>query len=186
MPQILTCSNQRDEGSIFQPLRVRWMWPKYQAQVIDLVRMLRTQNTPNEHEIQKVILTHLDLKGGIGVVALMNDRVVGYMLYQMKAPYVLLRDVGVVPHYQHRGIGTRVITKLKERLSAQGQYQYLVTTVPESNLPLLHFLVNPNRGFRAQGIVQDFYPSHHDAAIVMVHTHPGATLPFTASLVTKP
>jgi len=82
----------------------------------------------------------------IGMVAEYDDRVIGFVIYELHKNRIHVLNFAVDANYRRRGVGSRMVAKLITKLSSQRRYAILVE-VRETNLPgQLFFREN---GFRA-------------------------------------
>ena len=79
----------------------------------------------------------------IGLVAVVDDRVAGYVVYSLHSSRIELLNLAVAPWHQREGIGTGLVAKLVAKLSAQRR-RYIQAKVRETNLAAQLF-------FRANG-----------------------------------
>ena len=69
----------------------------------------------------------------IGMVVEYNNRVVGFMLYDLNKEDIRLLRLAVLPKYLRRGIGTKMIDKLKTKLNPDRRHT-LIINVPDNLL----------------------------------------------------
>jgi len=90
----------------------------------------------------------------IGMVAEVDDLVVGYMVYDLQAGSIEVINLAVHPAYRLAGVGTAMLDKVKSKLTFQRRRR-VVCRVCEDNLPA-HLWLRKN-GFRAIGVDRAFY-----------------------------
>jgi ribosomal-protein-alanine N-acetyltransferase len=114
---------------------------------------------------EPTLMRHMRERNIIGMVAETDDRVVGYMVYELSAERFSLIRFGVAPAWRHRGIGSQMIERLVGKLSTHRRRE-IVCTVNERDLPLLLFL--KRMAFTATGIERDYFDDGD--GIVMTYT----------------
>ena len=72
-----------------------------------------------------------------------QDRVVGFILYELHKKHIIVIDMVVDKKMQNTEIGTQMINKLKNKLSDNRRHK-IVMTVPEHNLACHMFLKKNN------------------------------------------
>lgn len=100
----------------------------------------------------------------IGMVAEHDDRVVGFMIYELTKNRIQVLNFATAAEYRRRGVGTQMIAKLIGKLSAQRRTR-VTLEVRETNLPAqLFFRTN---GFRAVSVLRSFYEDTPEDAYLM-------------------
>ncbi len=107
----------------------------------------------------------------MGMVALIEDRVVGQMIYELHRTRLHLLNFAVLPAMQRRGVGRGLIDKLKRGLSPKRRTR-IVTDVRESNLDAQLFF--RAMGFRAVDVLRDFYEDTTEDAFLFQYRLPNA------------
>jgi ribosomal-protein-alanine N-acetyltransferase len=113
----------------------------------DFVRCLRTRNC-------------------IGMVAEHDERVVGFMIYELDKVRLGVLNLAVAAAYRRRGVGSQMAEKLIDKLSTQRR-THAMLEVRETNLAAQKFFYAA--GFRAEKILRDFYEDTPEDAYVMVY-----------------
>lgn len=146
-------------------VRVRWMIQRDMPEVLaieaesfefpwseeDFVRCLRQRNC-------------------IGMVAECEDRVVGYMVYELHNTRIHVLNFAVASDCRRRGVGSQMIAKLVSKLSLQYR-QAIVMEVRETNLAAQSFF--RANGFRAVSVLRSFYKDTPEDAYLMAFIHGG-------------
>lgn len=96
----------------------------------------------------------LNKKNTNGFVATEEDRILGYLIYEIRKDCYSVYEMCVLPPYRRRGIGMDLLGKMKEKLSCEGG-RPIVADARESTTDAHHFLAAA--GFRATGIHRDFF-----------------------------
>ncbi len=100
------------------------------------------------------------LGSDIFLLAEVDEKVVGYIMGDIRGEYGLLVSIAVLPDFRREGIGTRLIDELIERMDVPS----LRLTLRPHNRGAFDFY--KNMGFRYVGVIKDYY-KNDDNAIVM-------------------
>jgi len=104
----------------------------------------------------------------IGMVAEQEDRVVGFMIYELHKTRLHLLNLAVSKDYRRRGVGAQMLAKLTAKLSTQRRTRILLE-VRETNLPAQVFF--RTQGFRAVSVLRDFYDDTTEDAYLMQYRY---------------
>jgi ribosomal-protein-alanine N-acetyltransferase len=104
----------------------------------------------------------------IGMVAELEERVVGFMIYELHKTRLHILNFSVHASYQRRRVGTAMVNKLIGKLSAQRRTRIMLE-IRETNLAAQLFFRNAN--FRAISVLRDFYDDTTEDAYLMVYRH---------------
>ena len=104
----------------------------------------------------------------IGMVAEHDDRVVGFMIYELNKSRVQILNFAAAADYRRLGVGTQMVTKLIGKLSAQRRNR-ITLEVRETNLPAQLFF--RNCGFRAVSVLREFYEDTPEDAYLMQYRY---------------
>jgi ribosomal-protein-alanine N-acetyltransferase len=96
----------------------------------------------------------LKQRNSIGMVAVYDNRVVGFVIYELHKTRIHVLNFAVANDFKRRGVGSQMIAKLLGKLSPQRRTR-IVLEVRESNLPAQLFF--RAMGFEAVRILRDFY-----------------------------
>lgn len=146
-----------------QRVHIRWMIRRDMAEVLeietegfefpwcedDFIRCLRQRNC-------------------IGMVAEHNDRVVGFMIYELHKTRLHLLNFAVGRSVRRQGVGTQMLSKLVAKLSSQRRTRILLE-VRETNVPAQLFF--RAMSFRAVSVLRDFYDDTTEDAYLMQHRY---------------
>jgi len=144
-------------------IHIRWMIRRDMAEVIaietesfefpwsedDFIRCLRQRNC-------------------IGMVAEMDDQVVGFMIYELHKNRLHILNFAVAERFRRMGIGTQMVAKLAGKLSDQRRNRILLE-IRETNLPAQLFF--RQNGFRAVSVLHEFYEDTPEDAYLMQFRH---------------
>jgi ribosomal-protein-alanine N-acetyltransferase len=145
---------QQDVG-----FHVRWMIRRDMADVLQ-IETDAFEFTWSEEEFVRC----LRQRNCIGMVAEWDDKIVGYMIYELHKNRLHILNFAVAPQFRRRGVGARMTTKLVAKLTAQRRSRILLE-VRETNLAAQLFF--RNQGFRAVSVLRDFYEDTTEDAYVM-------------------
>jgi ribosomal-protein-alanine N-acetyltransferase len=110
----------------------------------------------------------LRIRNCIGMVAERDDRVVGFMIYELHPQRLHVLNFAVAEDWQRRGVGRSMIEKLQSKLSVDRRNRIMLE-VRETNLDAqLFFKV---MGFKATKILRDFYDDTTEDAYLMEHRY---------------
>ena len=100
----------------------------------------------------------------IGMVAEYDERVVGFMIYELHKNQLHVLNFAVRPDVRRRGVGRQMVSKLVGKLSQQRRNRILLET-RETNLAAQVFF--RNLGFMATSVLRDYYDDTTEDAYVM-------------------
>lgn len=113
----------------------------------------------------------------IGMVAEQDERVVGFMIYELHKARLHVLNFAVAPQYRRLGVGKQMLAKLANKLSNQRRSRILLE-VRETNLAAQLFF--RKSGFRAVSVLRDYYEDTTEDAYLMEFRHQSeATEAFT-------
>ncbi len=104
----------------------------------------------------------------IGMVAEHEDRVIGFMIYELHRSRLHLLNFAVAAEYRRRRVGSQMLAKLLAKLSAQRRTR-IALEVRETNLPAQLFF--RSEGFRAVSVLRDFYEDTTEDAYLMQYRY---------------
>lgn len=148
-----------------KPLRVhvRWMIRRDMPEVLaiegasfefpwsedDFIRCLRQRNC-------------------IGMVADSDDRIAGFMLYELHKTRLHVLNFAIHPEFRRQGVGAMMVAKLTNKLSGNRRNKILLE-VRESNLGAQLFF--KSQGFRTVSVLRDFYEDTTEDAYLMQYRY---------------
>jgi len=100
----------------------------------------------------------------IGMVAEYDDRIVGFMIYELAKNRIQVLNLATAAKWRRRGVGSQMAAKLVGKLSAQRRTR-ITLEVRETNLPAQLFF--RTSGFRAVSVLRDFYEDTPEDAYLM-------------------
>jgi [ribosomal protein S18]-alanine N-acetyltransferase len=114
----------------------------------------------------------------IGMVAEHDDRVVGFMIYELHKTRIHVLNFAVAESERRRGVGTQLIAKLIGKLSTQRRSR-IVLEVRETNLAAQLFF--RENAFRAISVLHCYYNDTPEDAYLMQYRHRTQRQPAAAS-----
>lgn len=131
------------------PAYIRWAIRR------DMGAMLAIEEETFEFPwLEEEFLRVLRAKNCIGMVAEIEGRVVGFVIYELHATRLHVLNLAVDHSVRRRGVGTALLAYLVRKLNATRRVR-ITADVRETNLPAQLFLQNV--GFRAVNVLRSFY-----------------------------
>lgn len=147
------------KSEVLNDLTIRWMIRR------DMPEVLRIENDSFEFSwIEDDFLACLLQRNCIGMVALLNGDVAGFMIYELCKSKLHVLNFAVAPRHRRKGIGTQMVTKLKNNLSQQRR-KSLTLEIRESNLDGQLFF--RSQRFLAVDVLRGHYEDCDEDAYVM-------------------
>ena len=109
-------------------------------------------------------LYHLSQRNCIGMVAKLDDRVIGFMIYELQKTRLHLLNLAVGIQWQRQGVGSLMVHALIKKLNEKTRTR-IILEVRETNLVAQFFF--RHNGFRAVSILRDFYEDTKEDAYAM-------------------
>lgn len=144
-------------------VHIRWMIRRDMPEVLDIERASFEFPWSEEDFVRC-----LRQRNSIGMVAELDERVVGFMIYELEKTRLHILNFAVAVAYRRRGIGHRMVEKLVAKLSAERRSRILLE-VRETNLAAQLFF--RTQGFRAVSVLRDFYVDTPEDAYVMQYRY---------------
>jgi len=144
-------------------IHIRWMIRR------DMPEVLQIENEGFEFPwSEDDFIRCLRQRNCIGMVAEHEDRVIGFMIYELHRSRLHLLNFAVASDFRRRRVGCQMLTKLLAKLSAQRRTR-IALEVRETNLPAQLFF--RNLGFRAVSVLRDFYEDTTEDAYLMQYRY---------------
>jgi ribosomal-protein-alanine N-acetyltransferase len=105
-------------------------------------------------------------QNSIGMVAEHDERVVGFMIYELHKDRLHVSNFAVATAYRRRGVGIAMIANLREKLLVQHRTR-ITLKVRETNLPAQQFF--QSQGFRAVRVIRGAFDDTDEDAYVMIY-----------------
>jgi [ribosomal protein S18]-alanine N-acetyltransferase len=148
------------------PVHIRWMIRRDMPDVLtieqqcfefpwcdeDFIRCLRQRNC-------------------IGMVAEHNERVLGFMIYELHKSRLHILNFAIHEAFRRRNVGTQMAKKLMGKLSYDRRSRILLE-IRETNLPAQLFF--RSLGFRAVSVLRNYYDDTPEDAYLMQFRHTAA------------
>ncbi len=140
-------------------VHIRWMIRR------DMTEVLATEVESFEFPwLEEDFIRCLRQRNCIGMVAEHEDRIVGFMIYELHKTRIHVLNFAVAPQYRRRGVGSQMLAKLAAKLSAQRRSR-VVLEVRETNLAAQLFF--RENGFRAVSVLRSYYADSPEDAYLM-------------------
>lgn len=130
-------------------VHIRWMIRRDMPAVLE-IEELAFEYTWSESEFRRC----LRQRNCIGMVAERDDRVVGFMIYELHKHHLHLLSLAVHSKHPREGIGGELLQKLYSK-TYPDRRRFILTEVRETNLTAQKFF--RRMGFRAVNVLRDFY-----------------------------
>ena len=140
-------------------VHIRWMIRRDMPEVLDIEQ--RSFEFPWSEED---FIRCLRQRNCIGMVAEHDERVVGFMIYELHKTRLHLLNFAVAPEFSRRGVGTQMVEKLIGKLSSQRRTR-ITLEVRETNLSAQLFF--RASGFRAVSVLRCYYDDTPEDAYLM-------------------
>src|SRR6478672_12399614 len=140
-------------------VHIRWMIRR------DMPEVLRAEQASFDYAwTEDDFLRCLRQRNCIGMVAEHDDRVVGFMIYELHKTKLHVLNFAVAPEWRRVGIGTQMVTKLVGKLSSHRRTR-ITLAVRETNLAAqLFFKALEFRGVR---VLRGYYEDSGEDAFLM-------------------
>lgn len=150
------------------PVHIRWMLRHDMPDVLAIEAESFELPWPEEDFMRCLRRRH-----SIGMVAEYDERVVGFIVYELIRSKIHILNLAVGRDYRRRGVGRQLIEKQTQKLRPGGRCRVSVE-VRETNLPAQLFF--SACGFRAVNVLRDYYPDANEDAYAMIYRL-GANVP---------
>ncbi len=125
-----------------EDLNIRWLISRDLPEVVEIERAAWQESwTRND------FLSAMKRRNVITMIAERHDRIVGYIVYAIERSSLYILNVTVAPEERGTGVGTKLVEKLKGKLSQQRR-KLAVIDVSRNNAKGIEFL--ENAGFRRE------------------------------------
>src|ERR1044071_2319016 len=140
-------------------VHIRWMIRRDMAEVLEIER-----GAFEFPWFEEEFIRCLRQRNCIGMVAERDERVVGFMIYELHRNRLHILNFAVHPDFRRHGVGHQMATKLIGKLSPQRRSRILLE-VRETNLDAQLFF--RDLGFKAISVLRDFYDDTTEDAYLM-------------------
>ena len=146
-------------------VHIRWMIRRDMPEVLNI-----EQSSFEFPWSEEDFIRCLRQRNCIGMVAEYDERVVGFMIYELHKDQLHVLNFSVRPDVRRRGVGMQMVNKLVGKLSQQRRNR-IVLEIRETNLAAQMFF--KNLGFRAVSVLRDYYDDTVEDAYVMQYRYKG-------------
>jgi len=144
-------------------VHIRWMIRR------DMPEVLGIENSSFEFSwSEDDFIRCLRQRNCIGMVAEYDERVVGFMIYELHKDQLHVLNFAVRPDIRRRAVGRQMVEKLIGKLSQQRRTRVLLE-IRETNLAAQVFF--RNLGFMATTVLRDYYDDTTEDAYVMQYRY---------------
>jgi len=144
-------------------VHIRWMIRRDMPEVLDI------ENRSFEFAwTEEDFIRCLRQRNCIGMVAEHDERVVGFMIYELHKNRLHILNFAVHPEFRRRGVARGMIRKLIGKLSPQRRNRILLE-IRETNLAAQLFFREV--GFRAISVLREFYEDTPEDAYLMQYRY---------------
>ena len=144
-------------------VHIRWMIRR------DMNEVLQIENQSFEFPwSDEDFVRCLRQRNCIGMVAEHDERIVGFMIYELHKNRLHILNFAVRDDVRRREVGTQMIKKLVSKLSYQRRNRIMLE-VRETNLAAQLFF--RGHGFRAVSLLRKFYEDTPEDAYLMQYCH---------------
>ena len=140
-------------------VQIRWMIRRDMPEVLEIERQSFEFSWTEED-----FLCCLRQRNCIGMVAERQERIAGFMIYELLKSQLHVLNFAVSPWARRQGVGGQMIEKLVNKLSQQRR-QEICLEVRETNLAAQLFF--RSRGLQANGVLRGHYEDTEEDAYVM-------------------
>jgi len=151
---------------------IRWMIRRDMPEVLEI-----EENSFEFPWNEEECIRCLRRRNCIGLVAEHEDRIVGFIFYELHNTYIHVLNFAVAPDCRRRGVGSQIVTRLVKKLSSQRRDR-IVLEVRETNLPAQLFFRECE--FRATTVLRDYYEDTAEDAYLMQYRYRVAPTPVYA------
>lgn len=142
-------------------VQIRWMIRRDMTEVLDI-----EQQCFEFAWTEDDFLACLRQRNCIGMVAEHQERIVGFMIYELLKSQLHVLNFAVAPWARRQGVGCQMVEKLVGKL-AQQRRQEIRLEVREGNLAAQLFF--QRQGFVATNVLRGYYEDTAEDAYVMRH-----------------
>jgi ribosomal-protein-alanine N-acetyltransferase len=146
---------QRQQAKV----HIRWMIRR------DMAEVLRTEQESFEFPwTEEDFLKCLRQRNCIGMVAELDERVVGFMIYELHKSKLHVLNFAVHPQFRRCGVGSQMVAKLVGKLSSHRRTR-ITLAVRETNLAAQLFFKSAS--FKATKVLRKYYEDSGEDAFLM-------------------
>ncbi len=157
-----------------QKVQIRWLIRRDMADVLEIENSSFEQPWSEED-----FLTCLRQRNCIGMVAEYDQRIVGFMIYELHKSNLRVLNFAVDSASRRKNVGYQMVQRLIDKLSQQRRKEIVLET-RESNLDAQLFF--KKQGFRAVNVLRNHYEDTEEDAYILKYklfSNENWVLPFT-------
>jgi [ribosomal protein S18]-alanine N-acetyltransferase len=140
-------------------VQLRWMSPN------DMPEVMTIERACFEFPWSEIEFLHsLQIQSTVCVVAELDGRVVGFMVYELSRKQIQLLNFATAPAYRRRGVGAKMAARLLGKLAIKDRTR-ISLEVRETNLTAQLFF--RSLGFLATKILHNYYDDTPEDAYLM-------------------
>ena len=140
-------------------IHIRWMIRR------DMPEVLQAERQSFEYAwTEDDFLRCLRQRNCIGMVAEHDDRIVGFMIYELHKNRLHVLNFAVAPAYRRSGVGAQMVSKLVGKLSSHRRSK-ITLAVRERNLAAQVFF--RSQDFKATKVLRNYYEDSGEDAFQM-------------------
>ena len=140
-------------------VHIRWMIRRDMGEVLAIERQSFESAWTEED-----FLNYLRQRNCIGMVAEHNDRIIGFMIYELHKGRMHLLNFAVASSHRRNGVGSQMVGKLEMKLASHRRSK-LTLAIRERNLAGQMFF--RSQGFRCVKTLRAYYPETGEDALLM-------------------
>ncbi len=144
-------------------VHIRWMIRRDMPEVLDIESQCFEFPWSDEDFVRC-----LRQRNCIGMVAEHEERVIGFMIYELHKDHLHILNFAVHEFFRRRGVGSTMMSKLVNKLSHQRRTK-ISLEVRETNLDAQLFF--RGLGYRATCVLRDFYEDTTEDAYLMQYAY---------------
>ena len=168
----MSVNHLRDQDS---SLQIRWLIRRDMPEVLAI-----EQESFDYSWTEEEFLCVLRQRNCIGMVAEIDHEIVGFMIYELHKSNLHVLNFAVSAAHRRRGIGTKMVQRLVDKLSLQRRKEILLE-VRERNLLAQIFF--KSQEFRAVTVLRNHYDDTSEDAYIMRYQLQTETIPMIAGSV---
>jgi [ribosomal protein S18]-alanine N-acetyltransferase len=142
-------------------VQIRWMIRRDMPEVLDI-----EQQSFEFAWTEEDFLCCLRQRNCIGMVAEHQDRIVGFMIYELLKTQLHVLNFAVAPWARRQGVGQQLVEKLVHKLTQQRRHEIRLE-VRETNLAAQLFF--RSHGFQAINVLRNYYEDTAESAYMMCY-----------------
>ena len=151
-------------------VNIRWMIRRDMPEVLEIESSFEFPWSEEE------FIRCLRQRNCIGMVAEYNEKVAGFMIYELERSEIRVLNFVVHPDLREAGVGRQCVAKLVGKLSKERRNK-ITLEISEASLAGLEFFKAMR--FKAVGVLRNHYEENSDAAIAMEYRYSGPASTFS-------